>query len=152
MALTWNDLIIDQFNPEQVEAWIEPWNGTIQGQIAPVFFNKFGAWFLRRPQGYVEMLDVFTGSIQRISNTYEEFIAEVNQPWWQEAYLLSAYVSFLHDAGKIPDTNQCYALAPHPALGGPNPACGDAIEARFVMIMDMLVWQRVCSQAVNADA
>jgi hypothetical protein len=27
------------------------------------FMSKFGTWFLRRPEGHVEMLDVSTGEV-----------------------------------------------------------------------------------------
>jgi hypothetical protein len=106
----------------------------------------FGFWFLRRPEGHVEMLDVFTGQVERIANSYEDFMREVNEQWWQEAYLFSELVYQLHQKGKIPGPGQCYALAPHPALGGPNPANGDAIDLRFIMVTDVVVWQSICVQ------
>jgi len=152
MALTLDDLIIEQITPEQFQRWIEPWTGIVTGRVAPAFLSKFGTWFLRRPEGRVEMLDVFTGAVERMADRYEDFVAEVNQQWWQEVYLLSELVLRLHDAGKVPDPGQCYALAPHPALGGPNPLNGDEVDPRFVMLMDVFVWQGICSQAVSGRA
>ena len=32
---------------------------------------------------------------------------------------------------------QCYALAPHPAIGGPNPANGERVDPRLVKYMDI---------------
>jgi hypothetical protein len=152
MALTWHDLIIEDITPEQFQQWIEPWTGIVTGRIAPAFLSKFGAWFLRRPEGHVEMLDVFTGTLERMADRYEDFVAEVNQQWWQEVYLLSELVLRLHDAGKIPGPGQCYALAPHPALGGPNPLNGDALDLRLIMVVDIVVWQGICSHAVSGRA
>jgi len=149
MALTWNDLIIEQVTPEQFQRWIEPWTGIVTGRVALAFLSKFGTWFLRRPEGHVEMLDVFTGTIQRIADRYEDFTTEVNQQWWQEVYLSSELVLRLHDTNKIPGPGQCYALAPHPALGGPNPLNGEAVDPHFVMLMDVYLWQTVCHQAVS---
>jgi hypothetical protein len=60
----------------------------VGGRLAPEFLNKFGSWFLRRPEGHVEMLDVLTGTIDKVANSYEEFIGLVNEPGWQEVYLL----------------------------------------------------------------
>jgi hypothetical protein len=144
MALTWNDLIIEDITLEQFQQWIQPWIGVIGGRVAPAFLSKFGTWFLRRPEGHVEMLDVFTGTVQRMADRYDDFVAEVNQQWWQEVYLLSELLR-LHDADKIPGSGQCYALAPHPAVGGPNPVNGDAVDPRFVVVMDVIVWQKLCS-------
>lgn len=147
--LTWDDLLIQDIAPEQFRDWISPWAGVVTGRIAPAFMSRFGSWFLRRPEGHVEMLDVFTGQVERMTDSYDDFIREVNEPWWQETYLLSELVYQLHEAGKVPGGGQCYALAPHPALGGPNPAWGDIIDPSFIMITDVLVWQSICAQSVG---
>lgn len=96
----------------------------------------------------VEMLDVFTGRLDRVADTYEAFVREVNEPWWQEVYLLSELVYQLHQAGKVPGPGQCYAL-PHPALGGPNPANGEVLDPRFVLVVDVEVWQAICARSVG---
>jgi hypothetical protein len=147
--LTWDDLLIQDITPEQFRDWLAPWAGVVTGRVAPAFLNKFGAWFLRRPEGHLELLDVFTGRLERIADSYDDFIREVNQQWWQEAYLLSKLVYQLHQAGKVPGPGQCYAIAPHPALGGPNPANGDAIDPGFVLVTDMAVWQSICAQSLS---
>jgi hypothetical protein len=149
--LTWADLLIEDITPEQFQQWLGNWTGFISGVVAPAFMSKFGTWFLRRPEGQVEMLDVFTGNVERVANTYEEFIAEVNEQWWQEVYLLSELVYKLHQEGKVPGPGQCYALAPHPALGGPNPMLGQAVDPQFVLVMDIDLWQRLCAQAVRGE-
>jgi hypothetical protein len=69
MPLAWDDLIIEDITPEQFQRWIEPWMGIIGGGVAPAFLSKFGTWFLRRPDGHVEMLDVSTGTVDRIADT-----------------------------------------------------------------------------------
>lgn len=147
--LTWNDLIVDAFTSDQFAEWFAPWESLVTGRIAPAFMTKFGIWFLRRPEGHVEMLDVFSGSVTRASSNYDDFVREVNQQWWQEIFLLSELVLQLHDAGKIPASGQCYALAPHPAVGGRNPMNGDTVDSQFVMLMDVPVWQSICAQSLG---
>jgi hypothetical protein len=124
----------------------------VGGRLAPEFLNKFGSWFLRRPEGHVEMLDVLTGTIDKVANSYEEFIGLVNEPGWQEVYLLSELVYELHQQGTVPGSGQCYALVPHPAIGGPNPATSDRIDPQFVMVMDIPVWQSLCSQFLHGGS
>jgi hypothetical protein len=82
------------------------------------------------------------GQVQQATENYEVFVREVNEPWWQDVYLLSELVLQLHDAGKVPGPGQCYALIPHPALGGPNPTNGETIDSRFVQL-----WTRWCGSA-----
>jgi hypothetical protein len=98
------------------------------------------------------MLDVVMGRLERISESYDEFIQGVNEQWWQEGFLLSELVYQLHQAEKIPGPGQCYALAPHPALGGPNPYLGQKIDPRFVMVADIMVWQSICAQSVGVGS
>jgi hypothetical protein len=147
--LIWPDLIIDNVSPDQFRDWLAPWSRAITGRVALAFLSKFGSWFLRRPEGQVEMFDVLTGELIRVADTYDAFISEVNEQWWQETYLFSELVYRLHQAGKVPGPEQCYALAPHPALGGPNPNNNDSIEPEFVMVMDVIVWQRLCAQVLG---
>ena len=150
MTLTWTDLLIEDISPDDFQRWMGEWDGLIEGRVAPAFMNKFGSWFLRRPEGHVEMFDVFTGTVERMADSYEDFIAQVNERWWQECYLLSELVLRLHEAGKVPGPGQCYALAPHPAWGGPNPMQDQTVDIQFVMIMEVGVWQSICSQAIRS--
>ena len=146
MKLIWDDLLIQDFGDANFARWMQNWSGVVSGPIAPAFMNKFGVWFLHRPEGAVEMLDVFTGQVERIASSHDEFVANVNDWSWQEIYLLSKHVLALHEAGKIPGTGECYAIAPHPALGGPNPLAGDPVDPQLVMTMQIGAWQSICSQ------
>jgi hypothetical protein len=98
--LTWDDLLVQNIAPDEFREWISPWASVVTGCMAPAFMSKFGSWFLRRPAGHVEMLDVFTGRLEQMSDTYDDFISEVNEQCWQESYLFSELVYRLHQAGK----------------------------------------------------
>jgi hypothetical protein len=149
VRLTWADLLIEDISPADFERWLLPWSAVLGGgRVAPAFMSKFGTWFLRRPEGHVEMLDVFTGAVVRVADTYDGFVAEVNDRSWQEVHLLSELVFRLHQEDKVAGPGQCYALAPHPALGGPNPLAGDPVDTRFVLVIDTGVWQHLCVQSV----
>ena len=147
--LTWDDLLVQDITADQCRDWLSPWSGVVTGRVAPAFMSKFGVLFLRRPEGHVEMLNVLTGQLERLADTYDGFTKEVNEQWWHETYLFSELVLKLHEAEKIPGSGQCYALAPHPALGGPNPFAGDAIDPRFVTVTDVIVWQSICAQSLG---
>jgi hypothetical protein len=147
--LTGDDLLIRGFTPEECQHWLEPWSWLLGGRLAPEFLNKFGSWFFRRPEGNVDMLDVLTGTVEKVADSYEEFIGLVNEQWWQEVYLLSDVVYELHQNSTIPGPGQCYALTPHPALGGPNPSAGERIDLRFVMVMDINLWQSLCARFLS---
>lgn len=139
IQLTWDDLLIQNVSADDAAAWIAEWPEIVPGPFFPVFLSKFGDWFLRRPDGRTELLDVLEGTLTTIANTPTEFDAMVNEIQWQEEHLLSWLVYQLHEEGKIPGNGQCYGFAPHPQLGG-------QIDRRNVMILDTIVWQSICSQ------
>jgi hypothetical protein len=149
VTLDWADLLIEDLDPADCERWLGFWGTAVSGRFRPELLNKFGSWFLRRPDGPVEMLDVFTGKVEKVASDHEEFVRLVNEPAWQEVHLLSRVVLDLHRRGKVPGPGQCYALAPHPASGGPDPARGDAIDPRFVFVMEIEAWQSICAQSVQ---
>jgi hypothetical protein len=148
LTLTWTDLLIEDNTAEQFTEWIADWRRVVSGRVAPVFLNKFGAWFLRRPEGPVELLDVFTGEVAVLADSFEAFQAQVNEPSWQEVYLASKVVHQLHERGTIAGPGQCYAVVPHPAFGGPDPMLGKSIDPERVVVMDMRVWQSICAQSL----
>lgn len=148
MKLTWPDLLIEDISPDDFRSLLLPWSPVISGSVGLVFMNKFGTWFLRRPEGPVDMLDVFSGDVIRVAESFDQFAAEVNNPAWQEQYLLSKLVYELHQEGKIPGPGECYALAPHPAFGTPNPLRGEQLDSKHVMVLSIRVWQHFCVQSV----
>ena len=100
----------------------------------------------------VDMLDVFSGDVERVADTYEAFVASVNDPAWQEVYLLSKLVYELHESGAVPGPGECYAVAPPAPFGGPHPMGGDVVTASQVMVLRVAAWQSICAQAVRAAA
>jgi hypothetical protein len=145
IQLTWADLIIEGVKPEDASRWLAEWDWLVSGRVAPVFITKFGDWFLRRPDGSTQMLDVLEGTVKTVAQTPEEFQSLVNDQTWQEEHFLSLLVLRLHEQGTIPENHQCYAVAPHPALGG-------KLEPEFIMVMDISVWQTICSQTFHGKA
>lgn len=131
--------------------WLEPWRWCLPGTFTPLFLSRFGCWFLKRPDGSVDMLDVFFGHVEPVAGSEAELRIAVDEPAWQATYLLSDFVYRLQGAGKFAPGISCYAFAPHPAVGGPDPWGQTLLETDAVMIMDAPVWQGLCSQFVLAS-
>lgn len=149
VKLTWADLLVEDVSARDFERWIGEWSGFVSGRAAVAFLNKFGVWFLRRPEGPVDMLDVFSGDLERVADSFSEFQAKVNDPAWQEVYLLSKLVFSLHERGIVPGPGEAYAVAPHPAWGGPNPMAGEPVPVERIVVMAMSVWQSLCAQSLR---
>lgn len=149
-ALNWPDLLIEGRSVAQFEEWLEPWRWLLTGRFSPICLSRFGCWFLSRPDGRVEMLDVFFGQVEPVVASLAEFRTAVDDPAWQAAYLLLEFVYRLHAAGTFATGGSCYAIAPHPAAGGPDPWGSAALETNAVVLMDAPIWQGLCSQFVRA--
>lgn len=147
MKLTWPDLLIQDISAEAFQRWLQPWSSVIGGRVAPAFMNQFGTWFLRRPEGHVEMLDVFTGEVSLAADTYEQFVADVNDVSWQEVYLLSPWSSGCIKRARSRGRTNAMPW-PRIPLGGPNPLAGDEVDTRFVMVLDIALRQDLCARAV----
>jgi hypothetical protein len=76
-------------------------------------------------------------------------------PSWRQVYLLSEYVSRLHQAGKIAAEHDCYAIAPPPLVGGPDPWGEPSLAVEAAMVMEVEVLQRLyadhVAKALEAD-
>jgi hypothetical protein len=152
VKLTWDDIVIQNISHDDFVQWMANWTGLIVGRVAPAFMNKFGVWFLRRPEGPVDVLDILTGGVARVAETYDGLISAASDPAWQEHYLRSKLVYELHVAGVIAGPGQCYGAVPHPAIGGTNPMVATTIDPRAVMTMPIGAWQSICAQILRGPA
>ena len=150
--MNWNYLLVDDMTPEQASDCLDPWRPLIGGRISPIFMSRFGFWFFLRPNGHVDGLDVFSGYVSEIAESHDDFVRLVNSPDWQDCYLFPALVAKLHEEKVVPGPGQCFALGAHPAKGGPNPANGDTVDPKTVMVMDAPIWQSICAQMTGVGA
>ena len=139
LKLTWDDLLIQNITPAEAARCLGMWDHLVHGRVAPIFMSKFGDWFLRRPDGGTIALSVLEGTVETIAGTPEEFSASVNTQDWQELRLLSLQVHELHERGLVPGPGKCFGFAPHPVFTG-------KINVSTAMVMDIPVWQSICSQ------
>ena len=142
---TWEDLIVDNVTPEEASAWLAPWDWLVSGRVYPVFLSRFGNWFLRRPDGATDLLDVHEGIIERVAPTPEAFDAAVNTLDWQEQFLYSALVMRYRRQGVVARDRDAIAFAPHPALV-------QSIDACRPMLIHMNAWQAICGQTLRPAA
>lgn len=153
-ALTWSDLVIDLdvIGPDTASdsgRWLQPWSSLVGGTLSARFLNRFGCWFLEEPGGGVQMLDVFYGELSEVACSRGELERFMSDGSWREVYLLSRFVSDLHEDGMIASSTSCYALAPPPLAGGPDPWGSDPLSTKSAMIVDVEVVQVTYAQVVR---
>jgi hypothetical protein len=148
-GLSRSDLLIELDPVPDRERWLEPWSWLLHGRFAARHQNRFGCWFLERPEGGIEMLDVFFGLVDEVAPSFADFVAKMDDPGWREVYLLSDFVARLHEAGKVARGTQVYILAPPPAVNGPDPWGREPLSTAAAMVVDNLVLQSLYSQAAR---
>jgi hypothetical protein len=94
---------------------------------------------------------VFYGEVEEIAGSFEEFQVLMNDPSWQEAYLLSEYVFRLHGVGKVARGTQSYALAPPAIFGGPDPWDQISLDPAAASLMETETLQSVYAHVVRAS-
>jgi hypothetical protein len=142
-------LLIDAAVHPQIADWFIAWEGLLPRALAGetrsvLFSSRFGTLFYARPDGTCHMLDVFFGEVQEIApdaGTLGQFLSE---PSWLETYLLAASVRALAAAGVVASGTECYAIAPHPAVGGPDPWAEPVLSPASIMVLEGARWQEQC--------
>ena len=142
ITLTWDDLVVDRVTPDEAAAWLAEWEWLGLGRVAPIFLSRFGNWFFLRPDGSVHMLEVTEASVEQVAPDFNRFQAAVNTPEWQEQYLYSALVLRYRRQGVVASGRQAIGFAPHPALV-------DSLDRCKPIVLDMIVWQSICSQTMR---
>jgi hypothetical protein len=142
-------LTIDAAIHPEVADWFGPWEtllpqGLVGGPRTPLFASRFGTLFFARPDGSCRMLDVFFGEVQEVAPDTGTFDAFLREPAWCETYLLASSVRALATAGVVARGADCYAIAPHPAVGGPGPWAEPVLDPAAIMVLDGARWQEQC--------
>jgi hypothetical protein len=135
---TWNDLLIDDSTLDYSRL-LQDWRWLLVGSFRVVVGSKFGDWFVERPGGEVEMLDMQTGQLRQVACSRDEFYQLIRTREKQEEWLRSDLVVGLHERGLVPDPGQCYAFSVPPILGG-------RVDPQSVELMDLGVWVSFCGQ------
>jgi hypothetical protein len=138
VRLSWADLLIENA-ARDYRVLLEDWSWLLKEPFHVIAGNKFGDWFIQRPDGSVEILDSLDGTLRPLAPTPAEFRRLINTQEKQEEWLLSHLVFTLHEKRMIPADGQCYAFRVPPILGG-------KVEADNVEVMDLAVWVSVCGQ------
>lgn len=142
-------LLIDAAAQPGVADWFAVWDTILPRSLAggprePLFASRFGTLFYARPDGACFMLDVFFGEVQELAPDVATLAEFARDPAWQETYLLAASVRALAAAGVVAHGTECYAIAPHPAVGGPDPWAEEVLDPAAIMVLEGETWQALC--------
>ena len=92
------------------------WWGFFSKAYRLVGVSLFGDCFLQDFSGEIDMLDLVAAKIRTIASCPEEFGALIDQPEYQQEWLLADLVRALDPLR--PEVGQCFAFRTPPILGG----------------------------------
>jgi hypothetical protein len=146
---TLGELTIDAGRYPEIADWYRVWEALLpQGVVGQprtaLFASRFGTLFHSHPDGSCHMLDVFFGEVQELAPDPATLGAFLREPSWQETYLLAGSVRALAAAGIFALGTECYAIAPHPAVGGPDPWAEPVLDPASIMVLEGARWQELC--------
>jgi hypothetical protein len=144
-----DDLAIDAGKHPEIDLWFAAWESLLPRSLAGeprtvLFASRFGTLFFSRLDGSCHMLDVFFGEVQEIAPDAVALGEFLREPSWLETYLLAASVRELVAAGVVARGTECYAIAPHPAVGGPDPWAEPVLSPASIMVLEGARWQEQC--------
>ena len=143
------DLVIDAGAHPEIADWFAVWDSILPTELVgelrtPLFASRFGTLFFARPDGTCQMLDVFFGEVQELAPDVATLALFLREPSWQETYLLASSVRAAAADGSVARGTECYAIAPHPAVGGPDPWAEACLDPAALMVLEGARWQEQC--------
>lgn len=144
-----DELLIDAETHPEIADWFAVWDTLLPAALAgerrtPLFASRFGTLFYARPDGSCHMLDVFFGEVQELAPDAATLALFLREPSWRETYLLAASVRAAAASGTVARGTECYAIAPHPAVGGPDPWAEAELDPAALMVLEGARWQEQC--------
>ena len=94
-------------------AWLLP-----QDEFTIWLMNRYGDLFLAFEDDTVHMLDVGSGSLEKLAESRDEFRRRVDEGDNANEWLMIPLINNLVEAGKVLEPGRCYSFIIPPILGG----------------------------------
>ena len=117
MAVVVEDYLIDLAGIDWSKA-LSTWSWLLPAELTVWLVNRFGDMFLVFADGAVHMLDVGSGSLERITDSRDDFCAKIDEEDNAAIWLMIPLVDRLVGAGVALSPGQCYGFLTPPVLGG----------------------------------
>jgi len=112
MAVGWSSLTFEP-TAEAIEALSDAWAWLLNEPFRPLLFSVLGDMFFVRDDGAVWWLNTGTAEVTRVADSVDDFKEKLGTDVVDE-WMLPNLVQQLHDAGKIPESGECYTFVTLP--------------------------------------
>ena len=104
-GLEWPKLLVD-------------WSWLLPKDISVLFMNRFGDLFILLDDGSVSMLDVGSGTIERVAASRDDFTLKIKSENLANYWFMIPLLNKVEDAGITLCEGQCYGYLQSPVFGG----------------------------------
>ena len=98
-------------------AALADWAWLLKGSFRPLALTRFCDWFIERPDGSVEFLDMLEGTLRRIAPSLAEWHAMLDTIEGREL-LLAEMVELMYEKGAVLRPGECFGYRVPPIAGG----------------------------------
>ncbi|MDX1983593.1 MAG: DUF1851 domain-containing protein [Bryobacteraceae bacterium] len=112
-----NDYLVDQAGKDWAEL-LSNWSEALPASFTVWLVNRFGDVFFVSDDGAVHLLDVGRGVVERLADSRDDFIEQMDVDGNAEGWLLIPLVDECVAGGMALSPNQCYGYKVPPILGG----------------------------------
>jgi type VI secretion system (T6SS) immunity protein Tdi1 len=113
-----DDLIVHKSEYE-ADTVLEAWRPHIGDRVAVLLPTRLGHVFLERDDGEISFLDTWSGDLQRVCASYEEFRSRMpHDAELVDRWLMPDLVASLQEAGLKAARGECYSPYVSPGVGG----------------------------------
>ena len=133
-----HDYLIDQEGHDWSEL-LSDWGWLLPQEFTLWLVNRFGDLFLVLDDGSVHMLDVGSGTLERLADSRDAFADKIDESDNAAEWLMIPLVDACVSAGLTLGPGECYGFKHPPVLGGPY-------EVQNTEICDMAVHYSINGQ------
>ena len=112
-----NDYLIDQAGKDWADL-LSGWSEALPPSFTLWLVNRFGDIFFVSDDGAVHLLDVGRCVVERLAESRDDFIAQIDLADNADGWLMIPLVDQCVSEGLVLSTSQCYGYKVPPILGG----------------------------------
>jgi hypothetical protein len=137
--MDWDDVTIKRDEADFERILKQWWRWALGKDYRPILMTVFGDWFLTDETGKISLLDLLDGAVDPVANSLEELKRKMLEPTTRDQWFLPGFVTAMQSLHGDRPTGQCFAYKLHPIIGG-------QLASSNLMLLDIEVWQSLCSQ------
>ena len=139
MGIRMDPLFVSNPSDADIAAALRLWPELSAKRVRPLLVTAFGDVYVETDAGDVFVASPIELQCERVADSVRELENLFSNPEWAEERLITTLALLASEKGKIRETHQVFAVAPHPRFSG-------SLRVENLVAMDLHIWHHICSQ------